>query len=91
MSKIESVEMYSKPQCPFCVKAKDLLNQNDISFDEYEVGVSVTKQDIQSRVDAMGLDITISTVPQIFAQLENKNDWAYIGGYVELRKFLSNH
>lgn len=84
LNDIESVEIYSKDSCPFCVKAKQFLSQHDIPYDEYLVGSGVTRNDIQSRVDAMeGVNVEIRTVPQIFAQVGS--DWHYVGGYTELQ------
>lgn len=82
INQIDSVEIYSKPGCPFCVKAKELLESRNVPYDEYMVGRDVSKQDIQSRVDAMNVNVEIRTVPQIFAQIGN--DWHYIGGFDEL-------
>ena len=85
LNNIESVEIYSTKTCPFCVKAKDFLEKNNIPYDEYIVNVDVKKEDIQARVDAMGLtNIEIRTVPQIFAAMGH--DWVYIGGYTDLTK-----
>lgn len=88
MKQIESVEMYVRGSCPFCVKAKELLRQRGIPVDVYEVGRDVSKEDIQSRVDAMGLNVQIRTVPQIFAEIKNQEDWEYIGGHDDLVNFL---
>lgn len=84
LNKIESVEIYSKSACPFCVKAKRLLETHNIPYDEYIVGRDVSKEDIQTRVDAMGISVEVKTVPQIFA-LSNL-EWFYIGGYTDLAK-----
>lgn len=85
LSDIESVEIYSKSACPFCVKAKSFLDKRDIPYDEYLVGTGATREDIQSRVDSMdGVNVQIRTVPQIFAQVGS--DWHYVGGYDELSK-----
>ncbi|MPW26077.1 NrdH-redoxin [Alkalibaculum sp. M08DMB] len=32
-----SVKVYSTPSCSWCVKAKDYLKSNNISFEEYDV------------------------------------------------------
>lgn len=84
LAEIDSVEMYSKTACPFCVKAKQFLDNRNIPYDEYLVGGAATKRDIQTRVDAMGENVEVRTVPQIFAQVDS--DWHYIGGYEELTK-----
>lgn len=36
------VKVYSTKFCPFCVKAKDFLKQNKISFEEIDVGTNKT-------------------------------------------------
>ena len=84
LSQIDSVEIYSKTSCPFCVRAKQLLDKHDIPYDEYLVGTQVSKEDIQSRVDAMNLNVQVRTVPQIFASVND--DWVYVGGFSELSK-----
>lgn len=84
INNIESVEIYSKNTCPFCVKAKEYLEKRDIPYNEYIVNRDVSKADIQSRVDAMGINVEIRTVPQIFAEIGS--DWVYIGGYTDLVK-----
>lgn len=84
LNNIESVEIYSTKTCPFCIKAKEFLEKNNKPYDEYIIGTDATKEQIQSRVNAMGLNIEIRTVPQIFAKIES--DWVYIGGYADLVK-----
>ena len=80
--------VYSKKQCPFCIKAKQLLDKEKIEYDEYEVGVNgLTKQQIQTIVDKMGLNVKIKTVPQIFF-FEEGEGLQYIGGFTELQKHL---
>lgn len=73
------VEVYSIPNCPYCVKAKNSLKEHGMDYSEYTVdNISYTRDDIQKRVDSLGLDVEIRTVPQIFI------DDGYIGGYAEL-------
>ena len=72
------VEIYTKPNCPFCVNAKNAFKAADLPFTEYTVGANITKEQIQARTDAMGLHVKIQTVPQIFI------DGAYVGGYSDL-------
>jgi glutaredoxin len=72
------IEIYGREGCPFCDKAKGACASANLPFTYYTVGSEVTKEDIQKRVDALGLHVTIATVPQIFV------DDAYVGGYTEL-------
>ena len=68
------IQIFSKPNCPFCVKAKTYLDGLEIAFEE----VDITK-------DAMAHSFIVSqghrTVPQIYA-----NSKLLEGGYTELAK-----
>jgi glutaredoxin 3 len=66
------VEMYTTGTCPFCVRAKRLLEERGIPFDEINVG-----DDDELRADLI-LRTGRRTVPQIFI------DGKSIGGYEEL-------
>lgn len=70
-------EIYSKPSCPWCVRAKQLLTSKNIPYTEYILGADgVTKATIEARVPVSALPI--SSVPQIFLNDE------YIGGCTDL-------
>ena len=69
------VEIYTKFACPFCVRAKALLDSKGVSYTEYDVSAGGAKR--QEMVDrAPGA----RTVPQIFI-----ND-VVIGGSDDLRE-----
>ncbi len=68
------IEVYSTPNCPFCVNAKQLLKSKNISFQE--IDVSDDMDSLQKMIKLSGL----RTVPQIF--INNKS----IGGFEELSK-----
>lgn len=70
--------IWSKYQCSYCDQAKALMNQKGILFEERKIGDGYTKEDLLEAVP------TARTVPQIFINDE------YIGGFTELREFLSN-
>ncbi|MEL7446262.1 MAG: glutaredoxin 3 [Pseudomonadota bacterium] len=55
------IDVYTKFACPFCVRAKHLLQSKDVEFNEYDItGDSEKRDEMLSRApDAM-------TVPQIF-------------------------
>lgn len=81
--------IFSRGRCPYCIKAKKLLNERNVEFNEVEVGVDITKEDIQEMVDAMGVDVQIRTVPQIFFVRESRLE--YIGGFTELDKYFKEN
>lgn len=72
-----TILIYSKPNCSFCVKAKNLLNIKNLAFNEKILGKDFTKEQL--------LDIlpNVKTLPQI--QINGK----HIGGYRELETYLT--
>ena len=68
------IEVYSTPNCPFCVSAKALLKSKNLSFQEIDVSNDI--ESLQKMVKLSGL----RTVPQIF--INNQS----IGGFDELSK-----
>lgn len=47
---MEKVTVYSSDTCPYCVLAKNYLNENNIEFEEKNVGTDpVAKQELQER------------------------------------------
>lgn len=70
-----SAVVWSKPNCPFCVKAKHLLETKGVAYEEKVIGTDVTVEDLKAAVPEA------RTVPQIF--LEGN----LIGGFTELKKF----
>lgn len=69
-----TIEMYSKPSCPFCVKAKLLLKKYQLPYQEYDVNRTKYRNDMMKRTN------NAKTVPQIF--INNR----VIGGYDNLLK-----
>lgn len=68
-------EIYSKPNCPYCDKAKFLLMKNDIDYNE------ISAVDNRDALIKRVTDVTGSapkSVPQIFI------DGEYVGGYDQL-------
>jgi glutaredoxin 3 len=63
------VEIYTKPGCPFCVRAIALLESKGVHYIEYNVG-----NDPQKRADLVKISNGSRTVPQIFI------DGVHVGG-----------
>jgi glutaredoxin len=71
--------VWSKDNCSFCLKAKELLKSKAIDFEERNISKDWTKEQLLEAVpDA-------KTVPQIF--LWDK----YVGGYDSLLIYMENH
>jgi glutaredoxin 3 len=69
------VEIYTKFACPFCVRAKSLLDNKGVAYAEYDVsGGGAKRQEMLDRAPGA------RTVPQIFI-----NDIS-IGGSDDLRE-----
>jgi len=73
------MRIYTKPDCPYCVKAKELLTSYGFSFEEIVVGVDISAEDYKNMIPGY------TSVPGIY----NKN--FFIGGYTELVKFLPSY
>lgn len=72
--------VYSRDDCGWCVRAKQLLNLQGIEFQEWKLGVDYTRDDLAkllNKTDRL-------TVPQIV--LEGK----LIGGYEDLKAYFEN-
>ncbi len=59
---MKKIEIYTTNYCPFCVKAKSLLNKKKIKFTEIDVSNDET---LREKMSAMSNGAR--TVPQIFA------------------------
>lgn len=77
---MNNIEIYTLPVCPYCVKAKKLLQANGLEYKEH---------DISSKEDEMREELkkrfhlgSPATVPQITI-----ND-KYVGGYTDLEKLF---
>lgn len=66
------IEIYSTQQCPYCVRAKTLLNAKGLEYEE--IDVSDDQQIMQYMIERSGQ----RTVPQIFIDGES------IGGFQQL-------
>lgn len=69
--------IWTKPGCPFCDMAKNLLNQKGIEFEERNIGQGWTREQLLEAVP------NAKTVPQIF--LDNE----YIGTFENLKTHFS--
>ena len=69
--------VWSKPACPFCVKAKNLLQSKGIEYEEKNIAEGHKIQDLLELVP------NARTMPQIWL------DGEHLGGYYELEKKLN--
>ena len=76
-----NIVIYSKPNCPWCVKAKELMNKLHLKYDEKVLNVDYTREELKMLVPE-NLPLT---VPQIFVY--NKR----IGDYEDFVDYCDNH
>tara|TARA_B100001939_G_scaffold212255_1_gene182635 strand:+ start:1354 stop:1587 length:234 start_codon:yes stop_codon:yes gene_type:complete len=66
------IEIYGKPQCPFCDRAKALCEQKGYEYTYKQLGVDFGREELLEKFP------TARTFPQITANGE------YVGGFNEL-------
>jgi glutaredoxin 3 len=73
------VEIYTKMLCPYCARAKRLLVEKAVDFEEYEItGDAAKRQEMIGRANGR------TTVPQIFI------DGRHVGGSDDLAELEHN-
>ncbi|MEW6984356.1 glutathione peroxidase [Colwelliaceae bacterium 6471] len=70
------ITIFSKPSCPYCHKAKALLAEQGLQYEELTVGKDISIAGVKALTNA-------DSVPQIFI------DGKYIGGSEELTSYFS--
>jgi glutaredoxin-like protein len=75
-TKPKCVSLFARIGCPYCARAKELLQQHGLSYEEIVLGRDVTMHSVRAFTDKM-------TVPQVFI------DGNYIGGSEELATYLA--
>lgn len=76
-----TIRMYTKDNCTWCVKAKRLLMDLGLNFDELKLDRDFTKDDLRAMV---GPNVPL-TVPQVY--INDKR----VGGYEDLAEYLEDH
>ncbi len=77
-AKPKCVSLFTKVGCPFCARAKEMLKENSIDYEEIVLGKDVTTRSLRAVAGA-------TTVPQVFV------DGKYIGGSEALEAYLVAH
>ncbi|WP_108652720.1 glutathione peroxidase [Dongshaea marina] len=71
----ESIALFTKPGCPFCAKAKEMLKSKGLAFEEVVLGKDATTTSLRAISGR-------TTVPQVFV------GGKHIGGSEELETYL---
>lgn len=74
-------KVFSKSDCPWCVKAKELLVAKGYEVEEVNLDDQNKRALFRRNMSRAGYGVP-STVPQIFV------DDTYVGGYEDLERFM---
>lgn len=75
--KPKSVSLFTKVGCPFCARAKDMLKEHGMDYEEIVLGKDVSNRSLRAVTGA-------TTVPQVFIEGQ------HIGGSEELAAYLGS-
>jgi glutaredoxin-like protein len=75
-AKPEAVSIFTKPGCPFCIKAKELLTKKGLAYEEITMGAGASLTSLKA---VSGRE----TVPQVFI------GGKHIGGSDDLEKYFA--
>jgi len=54
----KTVNVYSTPTCPFCIRAKQYLKENSVQYTDYDVGSNPAKaQEMINKSGQMGVPV----------------------------------
>lgn len=71
--------VYTMPNCPHCVGAKELLKSKGLAFEEKIAGKHFSREAL------IGWLGPVRTLPQIVRKNE-EGQWVHIGGFTDLQK-----
>lgn len=75
------VDIYTKEDCIWCTKAKELLSEKQISYKEHKLNVDYTREELREMI---GANFRL-TVPQIYVNGRR------VGGYEDLVQFFEQN
>jgi glutaredoxin len=73
------IDLYTKPNCAFCVQAKNLLNRHHQVFREIPIGESILVEELKERFPEA------RTAPVVVM------DGVFIGGYQQLQNLFESN
>ena len=72
-----NIQIYTKPNCTYCVQAKDLMSKCGLQYEEFTIGIHITVEELIEH-----LKRNVKTVPQIVIDKE------VVGGFNHLKEYL---
>jgi glutaredoxin len=79
------LHVYGYDGCPFCQKAKALLDDEGLSYTFLNVGD--VREDRAAWLDSRGISGDQRTFPRVF-EVDNHGEERLVGGYTELETFV---
>ena len=73
------LDVYTRPTCIWCIRAKELLNSKGIPFKNLDINDDELRKELKEKAPG------IKTIPQIF------KDGNRIGGYEDLVEYLKDY
>jgi glutaredoxin 3 len=73
------IEIYSKPNCPYCETTKSTLKNQGVHFYEYVVGMDIPREEFFQKFP------NARTVPQIVI------NGHHVGGYADLTEWMKTN
>lgn len=74
--------LYTKDNCPYCARAKMLLNAKKMDYTETYIGKDITRDEF--------VDLFPGVMTAPFILLEENDETKHIGGFFELMNYLGN-
>lgn len=82
---INTLRIYTKPNCGFCVKAKTLAQQHGISYEEVHLDVGQPRDSVSSYITREEL---LSKLPLAKTMPQIEVNGIPIGGYTEFAQLM---
>ena len=76
--------IFTKEECPYCVKAKDLLKERGVLAIERKLDVDFTRETLSDKLTRENVNFSRLSVPQIWI------DGEYVGGFDRLEQFFES-
>jgi glutaredoxin len=80
---MKKIIIYSKDNCLYCRKAKELLDRLNVQYEDRPIGVRYSGDSVREHCRSLDANAVVNTVPQIILINESGKE-QYIGGYSEL-------
>jgi glutaredoxin 3 len=81
-------EIYTKTNCPYCVRAKELFKVKGIEYKEYIISAGFGEKPLLEGQHYVSREALLEKAPQAKTVPQIWLEGNYIGGYTELASFF---